>query len=264
LSQQENTSAVPERLIPGTLAWELFYVEHRQRYEWAAAYCKNKLVLDVACGTGYGSEILARKGASKVVGLDIAYSFLNSNGEHNALLAGGDVCKLPFSDNTFEIVVSFETIEHIDNPEGLLAEIARVLRPEGLCICSSPNRDFLPFTGEKEVNPFHISEMSYEEFTDLFSKYFDVSERFSQTHTAGYIRHLELLRELDERLKPIRFSRMMRWEKKIRALLGNNSLNGLEALPTQLGRAVPGDYIIEPLEKVTSNLLTIILIGQKA
>jgi ubiquinone/menaquinone biosynthesis C-methylase UbiE len=260
----QDIAEVPERLVPGTLAWDLYQVEHKQRYEWALDYCQGLRVLDVACGTAYGSTILAQRGAAQVVGIDISVEAVASNGERPArlALANGDACNLPFDDNSFEVVVSFETIEHLSSPEHLLMEISRVLKPGGVCICSSPNRDFFPFSGKKETNPFHISEMSYEEFDDLFARYFEVSERFSQTHSPMYIRHLQLLRELDERLKPIRFSRLLRIENKVRKFLGRDPLHGPECLSARLSRAVAGDYVIEPLHEATSDLLTFILVGK--
>jgi SAM-dependent methyltransferase len=259
----DNTSKAPERLVPGTVAWDLYQVEHKQRYEFASTYCMGKRVLDVACGTGYGSAILAQTGAAQVVGVDISIEAIAGKQQTRLALANGDACNLPFDNNTFDIVVSFETIEHLASPELLLAEISRVLKPGGLCLCSSPNRDFLPFSGRKETNPYHISEMSYEEFDDLFVKYFDVLERFSQTHSEMYIRHLQLLREVDERLKPIRFSRLLRIENRIRSLLGRDQLNGAERLSDCLSRAVPGDYVIETLHQASANLLTFIFVGKK-
>lgn len=259
------TSEVPERLVPGTLAWELYEVEHKQRYEWAAKYCHGKTVLDVACGTGYGSEILRQSGAAKVIGVDLALDAINTNPNgRRALLTNADACRLPFADQSFDAVISFETIEHVESSERLLAEIARVLKRGGICICSSPNRNFQPDSGNKEENPFHISEMTYGEFEAVFTKYFSVFESFSQTHSQTFLRHLQLLRELDARLKPIRFSRLLRMEKKIRGWLGRDSLNGLESLPEQLGRAVPGDYVIAPLAEPANNLLTFIFVGGKA
>ena len=259
----EDIAEVPERLVPGTLAWDLYQVEHKQRYEWALAYCQDKRVLDVACGTAYGSTILAQSGAAHVVGVDISVDAIPSNGKRPArlALANGDACSLPFNDDSFEVVVSFETIEHLVNPELLLAEISRVLRPGGICICSSPNRNFVPSSGAKEVNPFHPSEMSYAEFNQLFGKYFAISDRFSQTHSEAFRRHLEMLREVDERLRPIRFSRLLRMEQKIRKLLGRSSLNYQGSLSPVLTRAVPGDYVIEPLHEASSDLLTFILVG---
>jgi hypothetical protein len=105
--------------------------------------------------------------------------------------------------------------------------------------------------------------MSYAEFDQLYSRYFDVSERFSQTHSEAYLRHLELLRELDQRLKPIRFSRLLRIENKIRRLFGRNGLEVIESLPERVARATPGDYIIEPLHEISQNLLTLIFVGRK-
>jgi ubiquinone/menaquinone biosynthesis C-methylase UbiE len=258
---------IPERLVPGTSSWELYQVEHKQRYEWASKYCRDKRVLDVACGIGYGSAILAQHGANHVVGLDISPEAIAFGTKEyqaaNLLLRTGDACNLPFDDSMFDVVVSFETIEHLKDPERLLAEISRVLKPEGRCICSSPNRDFVPSAGHKEANPFHFSEMSYAEFDQLFSRYFDVSERFSQTHSEAYLRHLEFFRELDQRLKPIRFSRLLRIENKIRRLLGRNGLEVIESLPERVARATPGDYIIEPLYETSQNLLTLIFVGRK-
>jgi SAM-dependent methyltransferase len=260
----QDVAEVPERLVPGTLAWDLYQVEHIQRYEWALDYCQGKRVLDVACGTAYGSTILAQRGAAQVVGVDISIEAVTSTGKRptRLALANSDACKLPFTAHTFDVVVSFETIEHLASPEHLLEEISRVLKPGGLCICSSPNRDFLPSSGKKEINPFHISEMSYEEFDGLFAKYFEVSERFSQTHSEMYIRHLQLLREVDERLKPIRFSRLFRIENKIRGLLGRDPLHGVDGLSARLSRAVPGDYVIKPLHETSSDLLTFIFVGK--
>src|SRR5882724_12375095 len=107
----EDTKEIPERLVPGTLEWDLYQVEHKQRYDWASGYCKDKRVLDVACGTGYGSAILAQKGAARVVGIDISIEAVATNGKQptRLSLANGDACNLPFDDDAFDVVVSFET-----------------------------------------------------------------------------------------------------------------------------------------------------------
>jgi ubiquinone/menaquinone biosynthesis C-methylase UbiE len=260
----ENSADVPERLIPGTLAWDLYQVEHKQRYVWASDHCKEKRVLDVACGTGYGSAILAQRGAAQVVGVDISVEAIASNGKlpSQLTLANGDACNLPFKDNAFDVVVSFETIEHLASPEALLIEISRVVKPGGLCICSSPNRDFQPSSGTKGTNPFHISEMTYAEFDELFGKHFDICDRFSQTHSEAYRRHLDILRAFDERLRPIRFSRLLRMEAKLRSLLRRDSLDLQGSLSPLLQRAVPGDYVIEPLNGASTDLLTFIFVGK--
>src|SRR5262245_34302247 len=105
LTSESFNSAVPERLVAGTLAWELYEVEHKQRYEWAANYCQGKTVLDAACGTGYGSEILRQSGAAKVIGVDLALDAISANGQpRRALLTNADACRLPFADQSFDAV----------------------------------------------------------------------------------------------------------------------------------------------------------------
>ena len=63
---------IPERLMPNTSEWDMYIAEHRQRYEFAAEYCVNAHVLDAACGVGYGSDLLHRKGAFNVLGVDLS------------------------------------------------------------------------------------------------------------------------------------------------------------------------------------------------
>jgi hypothetical protein len=106
--------------------------------------------------------------------------------------------------------------------------------------------------------------MSYAEFNQLFGKYFEISDRFSQTHSEAFRRHLEMLREVDERLRPIRFSSLLRMEQKIRKLLGRSSLDYQGSLSPVLTRAVPGDYVIEPLYEPTADLLTFIFVGKSS
>jgi 2-polyprenyl-3-methyl-5-hydroxy-6-metoxy-1,4-benzoquinol methylase len=264
MTEIEAPCDVSERLVPGTLAWEFYRVEHQQRYEWASKYCAGKDILDVACGVGYGSEILALEGAANVIGLDVSFEAVAFGGAKQsspAIFLNADASHLPFDSGTFDVVVSFETIEHLPHPELFLAEVSRVLKSGGLCICSSPNLDFMPSTGHKEDNPFHLSEMSYADFNRLFIKHFEVSERFSQTHSEIYIRHLDLLRELEQRFRAVRFNRLFRMEGKIRGLLGRDALE-IPSLPTRLERAVPGDYVIKPLDQPSVDLLTFILVGK--
>src|SRR5258708_30443469 len=104
----EDIADVPERLVPGTLAWDLYQVEHKQRYEWALDYCQGKRVLDVACGTAYGSTILAQSGAAHVVGVDMSAEAIAPNGKQPACLALASCrsCTLPFVRHSFAAVVT--------------------------------------------------------------------------------------------------------------------------------------------------------------
>ena len=117
-------------------------------------------MLDAACGTGYGSALLADT-ARTVVGADIARDAVDYARGHfpapNLRLAQADCLALPFSDGRFDLVVAFEIIEHLENPEAFLAELRRVLDPSGVLILSTPNR--LYYTDDRgEINPFHKRE----------------------------------------------------------------------------------------------------------
>lgn len=174
---------------------ELVY--HLSRYHSASRLVVKKDILDVACGTGYGANCLA-SAALFVVGLDISNAALSEGAEHFARPNLGFVCAdahaLPFAQSSFDAVVSIETIEHLPRPREFLTECARVLRPAGTLVLSTPNKDarFLPSRLAAEsrlgsailrrlpglqkmlVNPFHIKEFECSELRALMDEHFDV------------------------------------------------------------------------------------------
>ncbi|OKP87115.1 glycosyl transferase family 2 [Paenibacillus sp. P3E] len=174
-----------ERFIPGETEKEL-EIEHVQRYELLQEFVKGKHVLDAACGEGYGSLLLSRNAAS-VQGLDIsAESILNAQtkyGRGNLKFVTGSIDLLPFEDKSFDIVVSFETLEHVDEDTQLrfLQEIRRVLTTEGTLIISTPNKKFYSDI-PKYCNPFHVKELYKDEFVQLLSRFYEnvniASQRF--------------------------------------------------------------------------------------
>jgi SAM-dependent methyltransferase len=157
-----------ERLVPGAQHGELVHAEHLARYRLAAGLAEGKRVLDAACGEGYGSALLARAGAATVAGVDIDEPTVQRARERYGLdFQVADIASLPFGDGAFDLVVSFETIEHVPNPEAALAELARVLDPAGLLVISTPNKQ------ESLVpNEFHIREFTHDEFVALLSERF--------------------------------------------------------------------------------------------
>lgn len=157
--------------------------EHYHRYAFACEQISGLTVLDIASGEGYGSAMLARS-AAKVVGVDIdVHAVADANARYGQ--AGkldykvGEAGAIPFPDASFEAVVSFETIEHIDNPEALVKEIKRVLKPGGFAIISSPNKSVYNL-GLLEPNHFHISEMEMDEFLLLLDGAFKNVAAFGQ------------------------------------------------------------------------------------
>jgi GT2 family glycosyltransferase/SAM-dependent methyltransferase/glycosyltransferase involved in cell wall biosynthesis len=149
-------------------------IEHLHRYFVARTLVGGLDVLDVACGEGYGSALLAQV-ARDVTGLDYDEATLThaerAFGGATLRFARGDATTLPFADASFDAVVSFETIEHFTGHEAFLREIRRVLRPGGLLVASSPDRDFYSPPGT-QPNPFHVRELTKVEFTDLLRAHF--------------------------------------------------------------------------------------------
>jgi 2-polyprenyl-3-methyl-5-hydroxy-6-metoxy-1,4-benzoquinol methylase len=164
------TELSPERVNPQEMAGLLMESEHRGRYWWATQLVEGGTVLDAGCGTGYGTEILAAA-AERVVGIDIsqeAIDYAHSHYEQSSSeFSVGDLRALPFEEDTFDLVVSFEVIEHIEEQQLVISELHRVLRPKGVLVISSPNRAVYP-----SGNPHHIHEYLPEEFQQALESEF--------------------------------------------------------------------------------------------
>lgn len=163
--------------------------EHLGRYEWACTLIGGCRVIDAACGTGYGAQMMAQRGAVRVDGFDVSAEAVrqarSSYPETDILrFAVADVTRLPVPDDSYDAYVCFETIEHVGDDHALLTEAARVLRPGGKLICSTPNRDLLdPGTSidDRPFNPFHVREYTPGEFDSLLREHFQTVSRFGQT-----------------------------------------------------------------------------------
>ena len=165
--------------------------EHHHRYAICKEFVAGKRALDIACGDGYGSAVLAET-AAEVVGVDISAETVSSArakylDRPRLSFVEGDCRHLPFADGEFDVVVSFETIEHITAQEDFILEVRRVLRPGGVFIVSTPNQPVYALES-KEPNPFHEKELSRDEFEALLKSHFrHVSINGQRFHIASVI-----------------------------------------------------------------------------
>jgi len=158
--------------------------EHIHRYHEALKHINSgDIVLDIACGTGFGTDIIAGKTSGKVIGGDIAAEAIEeckirwkkSNLEFKVL----DGTKLDFPDQYFNKIVSFETLEHTGQYHQMVAEFARVLKQDGQLILSTPNREVSSPDGII-LNPYHIQEFTYEELKQILETSFPAVELSGQ------------------------------------------------------------------------------------
>jgi SAM-dependent methyltransferase len=196
-----------ERLIPDRQPGELVLAEHLARYRLAAQLAPGRRVLDAACGEGYGLALMAAAGPESATGVDVDPATVEHVRERHGLDARqADVRELPFADDAFDLVVSFETIEHVPEPERALDELARVLAPGGLLLISTPNA-----SQYLVANEFHVREFGHDEFAGLLRERFG-SVRLLYQHnwlTSAVLEEGDLgesggARELDLRLTKVR------------------------------------------------------------
>lgn len=197
-----------ERIVPGVTPAGIFR-EHEMRYRFAGDFVRDGLVVDVASGTGLGTDLLMKFGARACIGLELDF-------EAAACAASFyDRCQFAVCDATLtclrgecaDVVVSFETIEHLTDPAKFLEECKRLLRPGGLFICSTPNREVHRWHAS---NPFHVHEFFPHEFIQLVNQFFSSCRVYGQgevvfaLHVSRVLltRFLELI-HFKERLKQL-------------------------------------------------------------
>lgn len=176
-----------ERLVVNEASRDtVLYDEHLVRYELAKQFVVDKVVLDLACGSGYGTEALLQAGAKKVIGIDIDAEVITEAQKNypdpRLSFLVGEADNVPLENNSVDIITSFETIEHINNYEKYVEELARVLTGKGVALISTPNRDVF-----SQKNPFHIKEFTRFEFLAVLKKYFSTVKILEQKNGLGSI-----------------------------------------------------------------------------
>jgi len=171
-----------ERYVPWMEGAEIGY-EHLHRYAFATQFVRNKRVLDLASGEGYGSNLLA-KTAKQVVGIDIDEQAVR-HAKNKYILPHldfkvGSILEVPIEGNgVFDVIVCFEALEHVGDHQKLLSEAKRLLTPNGIFLVSTPNK--MLYTDEPHFNnPFHVHELYFDEFKALLENYFRQVEFLGQ------------------------------------------------------------------------------------
>jgi SAM-dependent methyltransferase len=165
------------------------------RYRWAAQAAIGVRVLDAACGTGWGTALLAETAAA-AVGVDFSPAAIaDASRDHGELaeFREGDLRALPFDDDEFDLVVCFEALAHVAEPGVVLDELRRVLRPTGLLLTSSPNPDVYP-----PGNPLQLTDLPPERLERLLTARFSkVVIHRQQSYFASLLGPTELLARND-------------------------------------------------------------------
>lgn len=163
------------------------FPDHLARYRFAVQWAPGSDVLDVGCGAGYGSRILAVGGANKVLGIDVSEEALALAGKlghlDNLTFMQADGETLPTSWQRFDLITCFEVLEHVTFPEKVISQIKGRLDKDGIALLSTPNAD--AFAGGHSGNPFHPSEMTSQAFKELVGRFFGQISWYGQFDNAG-------------------------------------------------------------------------------
>jgi len=157
---------IPDLVVPGDVTGQETLSLHIQRYEFAAKYLKGERLLDIACGVGYGTRLMADMAETiqMALGVDLSkeavqYALRHYGNERVQFLQHN---AMTFTDEEgFDSIVSVETLEHLNDPAILIQQLIGILRPGGVFIAS------VPTTPSKDVNPFHLNDFTEDSFRNI-------------------------------------------------------------------------------------------------
>lgn len=187
ISARRSASAFHERLLPNRVGYHRAR-RHIARYRFAASVIpriEESVVLDLGCGVGYGSNILARK-AKHVVGVDNSAEAINiaktkyAKRKNLQFIKADATERLPFADNHFDAVSCIETFEHFKDATRALNEIRRALKPNGVAIITTPAKELVSPFRKRPRNPYHAREFMLDEMLSLLRKNFEEVEIYGQ------------------------------------------------------------------------------------
>ncbi len=178
-----SLSLTGERTLPGVAAENYWYRRHLAVYEWIAPRCSGLEVLDMGCGEGYGTAVLAEH-AARVTGVDA-----DPDAHEHAVRRYGGPGRYFVRDRVerfaapCDAIVFLQTIEHLERPDEVLAHFRSLLRPGGLVYVSSPNvLTLAPAGAPRSDNPFHVREYRADELRALCESHFEHVELLGLFH----------------------------------------------------------------------------------
>lgn len=169
------------------------HLMHLATYNFSLDFVKNKNILDFGCGSGYGSKIMSKKALS-VIGVDISnnaieYAKKNYSAENLTFLNINQINSLEFQ-KKFDVVTSFQVIEHVSNEKKYIETILRLLKPNGVFLVSTPNKDIRLYKHiQKPWNIFHVKEYNEGELTKLMKQYFINVEMLNISAKSEFVFH---------------------------------------------------------------------------
>jgi len=183
-----------ERTIPDLDIENYWFRRHQVVYQRLAQHCAGREVLEAGCGEGYGADLIAGV-ARRVVAVDYDEAAVAHVGARypRVQVMQANLAQLPLPDASMDVVVNFQVIEHLWDQPQFLRECARVLRPSGLLMVSTPNRITFSPGRDTPINPFHTRELNADELTQLL-----VDAGFPQVSISGLF-HGSRLQEMDAR-----------------------------------------------------------------
>jgi SAM-dependent methyltransferase len=173
----------------------VIYLMHAASYRLAEPYCAGKRVLDLGCGSGYGTARIATT-ATNVQGVDVAadaVAYARENYQHDNLSFSqiDPSAPLPFRDSSFDVVLSFQVLEHVHDDHAYLHEAARVLTDSGVLILITPDRKNRLLPLQKPWNRWHLREYSARKLRALVERNFEVQHAL-QMHAPPELAGVEL------------------------------------------------------------------------
>jgi SAM-dependent methyltransferase len=226
-----------ERTLPGIADENYWFRRHEAAYRALVPFVLGAHVLEAGAGEGYGAELLRSGGATRVHALDYdAQAAAHVARRYpDVRVCRGDLQRMPYADGSFEVVANLQTIEHLHDQPGFVAECARVLRPSGTLLVTTPNRLTFSPGRDTPLNPFHTRELTAEDLTDLLSPHFQVSRLWG-------LRHGRRLAAREKRVGPLVDAQLARgsedWSPTVRRAVHDVRADDFEVTADDVDRSL--------------------------